>query len=342
MTDAVVLPASIAVPVPVAFHRGLSRRGRAALRPLARHLVALTALAAGVHFVLPQITTAQGAIGAAAPFRWAWLPAIALAGGVTYAMAALSLMAAAGTRLPVRRTVAAQLAAAFTNRLLPAGVGAMATNVRYLERAGVARLCAVAAVGLDSVAGFVVHASALLVVLAVFGASHQHVSIHGPDLPDDWALLVLVAAVLPAIGVATAMIRRRSGGRRWETARRMADQFVAVARDPRRTARLLGASAGVTLASAVALWASVQATGGGLSLIAVLAVYLGGSALAAAAPTPGGLGAVEAGLIAGLTAVGQPASAAVTSVLVFRLVTYWLPVLPGAVSFWRLRRAGTL
>jgi undecaprenyl-diphosphatase len=122
----------------------------------------------------------------------------------------------------------------------------------------------------------------------------------------------------------------------------MADQFVAVARDPRRTASLLGASAGVTLASAVALWASVQATGGGLSLIAVLAVYLGGSALAAAAPTPGGLGAVEAGLIAGLTAVGQPASAAVTSVLVFRLVTYWLPVLPGAVSFWRLRRAGTL
>jgi undecaprenyl-diphosphatase len=74
----------------------------------------------------------------------------------------------------------------------------------------------------------------------------------------------------------------------------------------------------------------------------VVAVYLGGSALAAAAPTPGGLGALEAGLIAGLTSVGQPAAAAVTAVLVFRLVTYWVPVLPGAASFWALRRAGSL
>jgi uncharacterized membrane protein YbhN (UPF0104 family) len=47
-------------------------------------------------------------------------------------------------------------------------------------------------------------------------------------------------------------------------------------------------------------------------------------------------------LIAGLTSVGQPPSAAVTAVLAFRLVTYWLPVVPGAVSFWALRRVGAL
>ena len=54
------------------------------------------------------------------------------------------------------------------------------------------------------------------------------------------------------------------------------------------------------------------------------------------------LGALEAGLVAGLTLVGTQAAPAVTAVLVFRVVTYWLPVLPGAAGFWALRRAGSL
>jgi undecaprenyl-diphosphatase len=54
------------------------------------------------------------------------------------------------------------------------------------------------------------------------------------------------------------------------------------------------------------------------------------------------LGALEAGLVAGLTSVGMQAAPAVTAVLVFRVVTYWLPVLPGAAAFWALRRAGSL
>jgi undecaprenyl-diphosphatase len=59
-------------------------------------------------------------------------------------------------------------------------------------------------------------------------------------------------------------------------------------------------------------------------------------------PTPGGLGALDAGLVAGLTHVGVPASIAVAGVLSYRLVTYWFPVLPGVVAFRWLRRNGHL
>ena len=48
---------------------------------------------------------------------------------------------------------------------------------------------------------------------------------------------------------------------------------------------------------------------------------------------PGGLGAVEAALSAGLTAAGIPGGLAVSSVLLFRLVTFWLPTIPGWFSF---------
>jgi uncharacterized membrane protein YbhN (UPF0104 family) len=65
------------------------------------------------------------------------------------------------------------------------------------------------------------------------------------------------------------------------------------------------------------------------------AVYLGASLVAAASPTPGGLGAMEVATIAGLTSIGISSGPAVSAVLLYRLATYWLPVPPGWLS-WRL------
>jgi uncharacterized membrane protein YbhN (UPF0104 family) len=316
----------------------LRRAARSRFTPGMRRVVGLSALAATAHFLLPSIATAGGAAGALGQFHAVWLPAIVTAAAGTFAMAALSLMAASGAGLAFPRTIAAQLAAGFTNRLLPAGVGAMTTNVRYLERAGQTGADAVTAIGLDSVAGLVVHAVALVSVSAVFGASHQQLRVHSPDVPDNWPVLMLVALLLPATGVAMALARSdvRSA------ANRVGAHLTALGHDPRRTIRLLAASAGITTSFCLALCAAVQGAGGGISIVSIVAVFVVGSAVAAAAPTPGGLGALEAGLIAGLTSVGEPAAAAVTAVLVYRLVTFWLPVLPGAICFWALRRSGAL
>jgi uncharacterized membrane protein YbhN (UPF0104 family) len=63
-----------------------------------------------------------------------------------------------------------------------------------------------------------------------------------------------------------------------------------------------------------------------------------GAAVATAAPTPGGLGAVEATLLGGLVAAGLSNAVALPAVFLFRLCTFWLPVLPGWLSFTWLRR----
>jgi glycosyltransferase 2 family protein len=99
----------------------------------------------------------------------------------------------------------------------------------------------------------------------------------------------------------------------------------------------------VTLSYLFCLYFSLQAFGGGgIGLATVGFVYLTGSALAQAAPTPGGVGAVEAVLIAGLTAVGVDKEVAVPSVFLFRLATFWLPVLPGWLAFHHLTRRDML
>ena len=68
------------------------------------------------------------------------------------------------------------------------------------------------------------------------------------------------------------------------------------------------------------------------------AVYLAAAAVAAVSPTPGGLGSFETAAIAGLSGIGLSPGTAVSAVLTFRLATYWLPVLPGWISWHLLQR----
>ena len=93
-------------------------------------------------------------------------------------------------------------------------------------------------------------------------------------------------------------------------------EIRAILRRPgRRPLLLLGGSAGVTTAQGCVLVASLEAFGVHLPVVTVLAVFVAGSAVAAAAPTPGGLGALEAALVGGLAQVGAPTTPAIAAVL---------------------------
>jgi uncharacterized protein (TIRG00374 family) len=112
--------------------------------------------------------------------------------------------------------------------------------------------------------------------------------------------------------------------------------------DPRRTLLLFGGSLGVTTAQAFVFVACCEAVGVHPPVLTAIAVFLAGSALAAAAPTPGGLGALEAALVAGLGQVGVASAPAIAAVLLSRIIGYWLPVLPGWLAFSRSTHNGTL
>jgi uncharacterized protein (TIRG00374 family) len=90
------------------------------------------------------------------------------------------------------------------------------------------------------------------------------------------------------------------------------------------------------------LIASVRAFGGTGSWAAISLVYLAGSTLGQAAPTPGGVGAVETVMTAGLVATGLDGGIALSAVLLFRLLTFWLPTIPGWFAFQYLTKRGSL
>ncbi len=78
------------------------------------------------------------------------------------------------------------------------------------------------------------------------------------------------------------------------------------------------------------------------TIVTIAVVYLAGSVIGQVAPTPGGLGAIEAAIAAGLTTAGVDAGVAVSATLLFRFWTFWFPTIPGWLAFNNLQRTGNL
>jgi undecaprenyl-diphosphatase len=293
-----------------------------------RTLLAIAALAGAFYFLLPQIADVSSSWHALQHVNWAWLPVIIGLSALTYVASAMALIGAVPGRVPFGPAVLTQGASSFINRVSPANVGGMALNARFLQKSGTSTPASVAAVGVNALAGAIMH----VVLIVVFFALAGH------DLTQAFKLPVIIAV----IGVVLAT----RPGRRWTRkqlipgARSAAGSLRQAAASPVKLGLLFGGSALITLAYIAGLAASVQAFGGGPGLIVLGAVYLAAAALAAAAPTPGGLGAIEAALVAGLTGVGMQPGPAVSAVLLYRLATYWLPVLPGWLCWRSLQHQG--
>lgn len=336
--EAAVAPNPVGATQPLALRR--SDPGRGALRDVwvlrvaARYLVPVLVAVFVANLVLTQRRSFRNALLALGGAQWGWLPALLAASAATYTMAAVALSAASRHRLLFRHTLAVQVAAAFTNRLAPGGIGGMATNVRYLERCGQQRAEAVSSVSIVWAAGIVVHVLIVIAVGLLFwlgvGDAFQL------NLPPAgyWVVVGGLLAVVFALGlVAWRCLRERLV----VVAARIRASYADLRQRPGDLRQLLAGSAGMTCSHMFAVVISLQAFGGGVSLLSVAVVYLAATGIAAAIPTPGGVGTLETALAAGLVDVGAASGAAIAAVLTYRLATFWLPIVPGAVTFRSLR-----
>lgn len=295
------------------------------LRPRTVFIVVASSVA--FYTLLPQLANLSQTADAFADASLAWIGALLVASAATYGFAAVSFSGAVPDPVPFVPNLRAQLAASFAGLVGPAGAGGFALTGRFLQRVGVGGPEAAASVGVNAAAGFAAH----LVLLVGFVVWAGRSGVDGFSLPDSTTLLLALAVVLALVGVLLAIrpVRHRVLAPALGSVRSGLRQIGSVFRRPDRVVALFGGSAGVSLAYVVAMACAIEAFGGGLSFAQVGAGYLAGMAIASLAPTPGGLGAVEAALIAAFTGFGLSDGVAVSSVLTFRLATFWLPILPG-------------
>jgi undecaprenyl-diphosphatase len=288
-------------------------------------------LGAGLaYFVIAHFGDIDDYAGNLASINLLWMLGILVASIGTYMASAFVVLGASREPLPYGSSVLLQLATSFVNRITPRSLGGIAITERFLENKGLTRVAAFSSVSLMYFAGMLVHI--FLLAIVVLGFVQHPVNI---NFPSGWQLIAGILIALTAVGIGfISKFKKKAIRYIKEAVRSVRHGFTA----PIKVGQLFGGSAALTILYSTALYSSIHAFGVSLPFDEVLFVFLAGSAIASAAPTPGGLGAVEAALVGGLLAFGMDATPAVASVLAYRLFTYWLPIIPGYIAFRHLQR----
>ncbi len=189
--------------------------------------------------------------------------------------------------------MAAQVAGSFVKIVAPAAVGGVALNTRFLQRAGVRPGLAVASVGASQLFGLGCHILMLLSFGYLTGTEKT------PSLSPSRTVIagLLTVAVLVLVVTSVPFLRKFVVTRVRSLFAGVVPRMLDVLQRPQKLITGIGGMLLLTACFVMCLDASIRAFGDGtvsLSIASVAVVFLAGNALGSAAPTPGGVGAVEA------------------------------------------------
>jgi uncharacterized protein (TIRG00374 family) len=317
-------------------------------RRIVRAVLEVTVMGVAFYFVLPSVIDAFSAFPQLSNVWIGWIVVVLVCEGASFVMVWMLL------RLATRTTqwlavVTSQLASNALSSILPAGAAAGATlQVRMLSEAGIETTAAASGLTAFTVLQF---ATVAIVPVLLLPAVITGVLVLSPSLGK--ALLVgaiTFAGILAAVVVLAVFDRPlRAIGRSIEWTRnrvlrkrepitgladRLLDERDTMARTlGRQWRRALLLSVGRVAFDYFALLASVAAVGGDPHPTLIVVAYVSSVVLRLIPITPGGLGFVEAGLTGVLTLAGIPASEAVLATLLYRLASYWLPMIAGPFAY---------
>lgn len=323
-------------------------------RGLVLGLFFIVSAIAFLYFVLPEITDLKDTgerVGEGN--RW-WLAAalvFTLASFGGYVMMFQGVFVREGSRIDWRASYQITMAGLAATRLFAAGgAGGIALTAWALRRSGMPRRQVA-----DKTLAFLILTYAVYMAALVVGGLGLYFDVlPGPGpfaitvVPALFGLAVIVLALVLS-RVPPDLQRRlegfaRRGGRLARIGQRLANApaaFSAGMREAMRHVRerdpaLLGAIAywGCNIA---VLWACFHAFGQPPALTVIVMGYFVGF-LGNLLPLPGGIGGVDGGMIGAFAAFGVPLSLIVPAVLAYRVFTFWLPTIPGAIAYFQLRR----
>ncbi|MET7711343.1 lysylphosphatidylglycerol synthase transmembrane domain-containing protein [Streptomyces sp. NPDC005407] len=237
--------------------------------------------------------------------------------------------------LPAVRLFVTQFAAGAANHLLPAGLGAGTVNLRFLQRCGLSLSRSSAALALHMLAAGTGRIALLLVLLA---ASPNALRLEGLTPDAAGPLLLVAGGLVCAVAVTLGTVRPLRRAVRAFVGTALSDARSVHCR-PTRVLALWGGALAYPTIQAAGLVAVAMALDVSVPMVHIGIAYLAGSTLAAVVPTPGGIGSVDAGLVIALVTTGVSIAVATSVVLGYRIITVWLPLVPGALVLGVLVRS---
>ena len=272
---------------------------------------------------------------------WLWVIIAFVLAQLAYVASAVESLGSVAGPLPLGRTVAVEVAKAFSG--LAGGAPAIfATRVRYYQKQGYDTPVALSSGAIMTTASWI--STAVLFVVSLpfaWGSLDLEATPQaGGDSKLVWIILALVVLIGLVVGLALAVprLRRLAAEKMRPKLRDIWGNLKVVASSPGKLVQLLGGAFGRDLLVAMALSVSLRAFGDHLRLPILIVVITLAALIGGIAPSPGGIGVVEAGMILGLTAAGVAEADATAAVFIQRLFTSYLPPIWGWITLVWMRR----
>jgi uncharacterized membrane protein YbhN (UPF0104 family) len=272
---------------------------------------------------------------------WLWVIMAFVLAQLAYVASAVESLGSVAGPLPLGRTVAVEVAKAFSG--LAGGAPAIfATRVRYYQKQGYDTPVALSSGAIMTTASWI--STAVLFVVSLpfaWGSLDLEATPQGGgDSKLVWIILALVVLIGLVVGLAVAVprLRRLAAEKMRPKLRDIWGNLKVVASSPGKLVQLLGGAFGRDLLVAMALSVSLRAFGDHLQLPILIVVITLAALIGGIAPSPGGMGVVEAGMILGLTAAGVAEADATAAVFIQRLFTSYLPPIWGWITLVWMRK----
>jgi len=289
-------------------------------------ILQLVALALAIIVLVPQFDEFTNSWKFITDAKLSWL-VLSLIGMVfSLVFATLVYVTLIPHNLPFRRTSLIQMATFFTNRLLPSGLGGIGFNTLYLtKQASLSRTESAVYATANNLIGFIAFFICVGLSTLVTDSNIE------TDLPLKNIFLVLGALLLVASLISLTI--KKVQKKLIDFVGHLFGVILTIIRHPKRLTLAILSSMGITASFVIVLWATSKSVGVDLSLLDLFIAFIAGNTALSVSPTPGGIGAVEAAITAVIISAGVDPSLALASVVLFRLVSYWLPIIPGYIAF---------
>jgi uncharacterized protein (TIRG00374 family) len=318
--------------------------------------VVVVALTVAIYVLIPRIVGLEGALDNIGNGDPVWI-AVALAFNIAAFAAYVALFrGVVGEKvihLTVNESYQITMAGLAATRLFSAGgAGGILLTYWALRKAGMERRQSACRM----IAFLVLLYSVYLVALVVFGILLRTGVLHGDDPLSGTVIPAALAGAAILIGLGIALvpddferrIARHTSGHLGRIATRLATApatfaqgirtAITFVRHPSSGALAVIGAVGFWAANIGILWASFHAFDVAVPLGVVVQAFFLGMVANLFPFAPGGVGAVDAGLIGAFVLFGIPGEAVFPAVLTYRVIAFWLPIPPGIIAFFQLRK----
>jgi uncharacterized membrane protein YbhN (UPF0104 family) len=294
----------------------------------ARNALALIVILLAFVIILPKLSSFSQSLLTLRNADFVYIGIAILLWASTFFSAALIYKLIALRPIGYGRTLLVQLSSGFTNRLAPLSAGILALNISYLVKRGHSSAQAGAIVAFNNLLGL---ASTVLLILCLIVFDPQSFNASVTFDLRAHVMWLEIAALIAAVSTFLLIVY---GSKLLKTVGKAITLVLqSTLHRPLYLLYALAASIMITVGYAAALYTICISFNAHFSFGQALLVMTFGVLAASVTPTPGGTGGAELGLVVALMAIGITSHQALTVALLYRFLTFWLPILPGFVCF---------